>query len=423
MEINKEQEQLLSKIKEVTNETTKRIADEFNIKIKDIETKSAKFEDANKNVEAIDSKINTIIKEHNDITLELKSLSEKFNSKQVEKIDFKQELGIFFKENIDKIKEIRRGGHGSLNINLKAAAPMIAGSATSPDGIPTIAGVQMAPPSNVSLKTSFIESLVTNLTTGLASYPYTESVPKDGDYSFIAEKGTKPLTDFKIETRYATPVKVAAHIELSEESVTDIPSLQSIAENLLLNKHNLKKQSGILNGDGSNNTPKGALAYGRAFSNANLAAKIVKPNFMDYVNACITDIYMTHNYTDEIPFMPNIVLVNPYDFFINMVAAKDSRGLSLYPAASLFNRLSVGGVTILPVEEITAGKLFVADLSKYNITNYVPYSMRIAWINDQAITNQFCIIGESRFHAFVKKLDEKAFIYDTIANIDTAIKQ
>jgi hypothetical protein len=37
------------------------------------------------------------------------------------------------------------------------------------------------------------------------------------------------------------------------------------------------------------------------------------------------------------------------------------------------------------------------------------------------IKNQFVILGESRFHAFVKKLDEQAFIYDTIATIKSAI--
>jgi hypothetical protein len=49
------------------------------------------------------------------------------------------------------------------------------------------------------------------------------------------------------------------------------------------------------------------------------------------------------------------------------------------------------------------------------------YTVKIGWINDDFIKNQFCIVGESRFHAFVKKLDEQAFIYDTIATIKTAI--
>ena len=60
-------------------------------------------------------------------------------------------------------------------------------------------------------------------------------------------------------------------------------------------------------------------------------------------------------------------------------------------------------------------------MSKYNVTNYIGYTVRIGWINDQFITNKFTMVGESRFHAFVKKLDEAAFIYDDIATIELAI--
>ena len=60
-------------------------------------------------------------------------------------------------------------------------------------------------------------------------------------------------------------------------------------------------------------------------------------------------------------------------------------------------------------------------MSKYNTTNYMPYTVKIGWVNDDFIKNQFVILAESRFHAFVKKLDEQAFIYDDIAIIKTAI--
>ena len=71
--------------------------------------------------------------------------------------------------------------------------------------------------------------------------------------------------DFKIETRYATPVKTASWIKLTDESVQDIVGLQSIANDLLRKKHDLKKQNGILFGDGIAPNPKGATEYGRTF--------------------------------------------------------------------------------------------------------------------------------------------------------------
>lgn len=265
-------------------------------------------------------------------------------------------------------------------------------------------------------------SRVTTLETSLASYPYTETVPKDGDYAFLAEAATKPQIDFKIETRFANPVKLAAWIKLTEEAVTDIVGLQSIATDFLFKKHNRKKAKGILNGDGISPNPKGATTYGRAFSAGALANTVTAPNIMDVINAAVTDIFTTHNYEDEMNYMPNMAMVNPVDFFVNFVAAKDGFGHPLYPTAGLFNMVVIGGVMIMPDEDITVGKVFVADLTKYNVTNYVPYSVRIGWVNDDFIKNQFVILGESRFHAFVKRLDQQAFIYDDIATIKTAIE-
>lgn len=326
----------------------------------------------------------------------------------------------FISENAEKIASIRKAGSGTIELEVDKAVIEVA-NATLPVAAPALQGVQVAPPSRANFRTAVINSMVTTIPTTQASYAYTETLPLSGDFGFVAEKGTKPNIDMKFETRYASPLKVAAHMVLTEEAVQDIPNLQAVAYDFLRQKHDLKKEKGLLLGDGISPNPKGATVYGRAFSAGSLALAVTAPNFMDVVNACITDIYTTHNFTDEMPYMANLVLVNPNDFFTQLVAAKDLNGLPLYPSASLFNQVQLGGVTIMPHEDIVAGKIFVADLSKYNTTDYMGYTVKIGWINDDFIKNQFCIVGESRFHAFVKKLDEQAFIYDTIATIKTAI--
>ncbi len=369
-----------------------------------------------KSVNAKPEEFETLKTEHVNLMAEFKAWKEKGTPGD---LSFKSQLNKFIADNADKIKELKAAGSGT--IEFKAVGSMLTTSSSNPDGIPDLQGVQVAPPGNVNLKDTIVDGLVSNFATGLASYPYTESIPKDGDFAFILEAGTKAEIDFKIETRYAAPKKVAAYMLLSEESVTDIPGLQSIAYDYLRKKHNLKKQNGILFGDGTGANLKGATTYGRAFSAGPLANSVTTPNFMDVVNAAITDIFTTHNYTDEMPYMANLVMVNPVDFYIELVAAKDGFGHPLYPMASLFNKVTIGGATIIPFEDIPAGKIFVADMSKYNTTNYVGYTVKIGWINDNFITNQFCILGESRLHGFVKKLDEQAFIYDNIATIKTAI--
>jgi hypothetical protein len=333
----------------------------------------------------------------------------------------KAQIDKFVADNHAEIIKMKNAGHGLLEMTVKVPEDITSASASNPDGIPEIVGVQMAPPSNVNLRGVIIDGLVTTFATSLAAYPYTDTVPKDGDYSFVGEGGLKPQMDFVVETRYAEPCKIAAHMILTDESVQDIPGLQSIANNYLRAKHDLKRQNGILFGTGLGDECTGATVYGRTFVAGGMANCVSDTNFMDVVNACITDIFTTHNYVDEMPYLANVVMVNPVDFYCELVAAKDGNGLPLYPMAGLFNRVTIGGATIIPFEDIPAGKIFVADLSKYNVTNYVGYTVRIGWINDQLITNKFTMVGESRFHAFVKKLDEQAFIYDDIATIKLAI--
>lgn len=323
-------------------------------------------------------------------------------------------------DNYEKITKAFKDGSGIVEFEVKDVADI-----TTANGVntlpPNITGTQQAPLSNVNLRDFDVTPLTTNINTSLAAYPYTEAKPKDGDYTFVAEGTEKPQIDLTWETNYAKPVKAAAWLRLTEEAVQDVAGLQSVANDFLRKKHNIKKSKGILFGDGISPNPKGATEYGRAFVAGDMAGAVANPNFMDVVNACITDIATTHNYEDEMPYMANLVLINPIDFYIQLVSAKTADGIPLYPTASLFNQVVIGGVTIRPEETIPSGKIFVCDMTKYNTTNYKPYVVKIGWINDDFIKNQFVILAESRFHAFVKKLDEQAFIYDDIATVKAAI--
>jgi hypothetical protein len=370
-------------------------------------------------IKSLNEKLELIVKEQEAFGLRMKAITEKPNNDTSK--SFKETIYKFVEDNSEAIvKAFKNGGAVEMDVT-KAVGIVEVASATLPVAAPALQGVQVAPPSRANLRSAVINSMVTTIPTTQASYAYTETLPKEGGFDFVAEKGTKPQIDMKFETRYASPVKAAAWMKLTEEAVTDIPQLQAIAYDFLRKQHDLKREKGILNGDGISPNPKGATTYGRAFTAGALALKVENPNFMDVINACITDIYTTHNFTDEMPYMANIILIHPNDFFINLVSAKDADGKPLYPTATLFNQVNIGGVTIMPHEDIATGKIFVADLSKYNTTNYVGYNVKIGWVNDDFIKNQFVILGESRFHAFVKKLDEQAFIYDDIATIKTAI--
>lgn len=305
---------------------------------------------------------------------------------------------------------------------MKTVGTITVGSATAPDPVPTLFGAQSTPPEMFAIREDDIMSLCTRFTTNQASFPYTEAKPKDGNYAFqTAEGAAKEQIDFTTETRFASPVTLAAWQELSTQSVQDVPYLQQLAYDLLYKKHNRKKNKSILFGTGTSGENKGATLYASAFTAGSLANAIENVNIMDIIGSVATIIATTHDYEDQVGYRANLVKMSPIDYMLNFVSAKTSFGTPLYPTAGLFGRLSIGGFTIIPSEDIPVGYLFVGDMSRYNITDYVPYSVVIGRINDNLIKNKFVMLGESRFHAFVRKLDEKAFVYDTIDNIKAAI--
>jgi hypothetical protein len=334
---------------------------------------------------------------------------------------YEAQLKSFLFEKGSEIKSMFENGSGSIEFTPKAVADITTGNGTDAVQYPAVAHNELG---DFNFRND--DSLVSLANVSSSSSPvfsYSELAPKDGDYTFVAEGATKPQIDFNWVNRFAEPFKIAAHEILTEEAVTDVARLESVARGYLVKKHNLFKANQLYFGAGTSGLPSGATVIGRTFVATGMADKFAAgtSNFMDVVNACITDIYRTHNYTDESSYMPNIVMINPIDFFLNLVGAKDGQGLPLYPQAGLFNQVSIGGVTIKPWEKIPAGKIFVGDMKQMNVVNYVPFSIRIGWINDQFITNMFTMVGESRYFQFVKELDKQAFIYDDIATVQAAI--
>jgi HK97 family phage major capsid protein len=327
----------------------------------------------------------------------------------------------FVNENVDEIEKIRKAGTGEVKFTPKVVGDMSRGSGTD-QGTPPVELHNNLGSFNLRNDAALL-SLATISSTNAPALTYTELIPKEGGYAFVAEAGTKPQTDFKWENRFVQPYKAAAYEVLSEELVTDVARVESVAREYLQKTHDLHKVNAIYFGDGTGNNPTGATVAGRTFVSTSMVDvfPLGGSNFMDVVNACITDVYRTQGFTDEAHYMPNIVLINPIDFFINLVGAKDGNGLPLYPQAGLFNEVRIGGVVIKPWIKVPVGKIFVADMTKMNVVNYVPFSIRIGWINDQFITNQFTMVGESRYYVYIKNLDLAAFIYDDIATVQAAI--
>ena len=376
------------------------------------------LQDAQKNGASKDE----VLKLHTAIEKQGTALEEYINGLNAKTTEsLKTQVFGFIEENETKIKELYTKGSGHVEFVPKVVADMTTGSGANATAAShllsdNLGGFNMRDDSSLL-------NLATRSKTGQPVYTYSELTPKDGDYAFTAEGTAKPQIDFNWVNRFANPVKSAGYEILTEESVQDVARLQSVAETYLMQKHDLKKVNGMYFGPGTGANPLGATVASRVFVGTNMVDVFPAgtSNFMDVVNAIITDIYVVRNFAEEAPYRPNIVLINPIDFFVKLVGAKDGNGLPLYPQAGLFDQVRIGGITIRPWSEIPVGKIFVADMSKMHVVDYIPFSIRIGWINDQLITNKFTMVGESRFYAYIKNLDLTAFVYDDIATVQAAI--
>lgn len=278
----------------------------------------------------------------------------------------------------------------------------------------------------LNLRDPFIENYATVTRTAKPVYTYADYKPKDGDAGFTAEAAAKSQVDLQVVAKTLTPKKATAYEIMSEEAITDIPRLQSESQNLVLRKVLLKRQYGILFGDTTGDTPNGVINQANAFDGASWTGdKVTDVNLYDIIVAVANQIFNTHNYTDEQHYYPNLAVLNPATIAA-LKLKKNEFGMYLFPQFQLVgangNTINIDGITVLPQRDISATKILVGDFTKLRIINYVDYSNRMGWINDQFIKNLFTMLGESRFFTVIKSLDKAAFIYDDIADVADGIK-
>jgi hypothetical protein len=323
---------------------------------------------------------------------------------------------------LDEITKIYQAKSGSVDI-LKTVGNITTGNVTTDTGGSALLDMLNADEiMDIRLRTPFIEEFANVSSTSKPIYAYVDYLPGEGDVDFIAEGGEKPQLDLDIAVRSEAPVKAAGYEILTEEAVTDIPRMEYNARSLLLKKYLLKRQDGILFGDGTGSNPLGVTNVASAFNPASwVGAKVNNPNLYDVIVALANQIFTTVSYTDDVEYYPNVAFVNPGDFSAWKLQ-KDLKENYLFPSIALFNGKDIDGIRVIPKNKIPAGYILMGDFSKLNIIDYIAYSVRIGWINDQFIKNLFTMLGEGRFYVFAKNLDQRAFVYDTIANVIAGIE-
>ncbi|MFD2597518.1 phage major capsid protein [Sphingobacterium corticis] len=236
----------------------------------------------------------------------------------------------------------------------------------------------------------------------------------EGNAEFLGEGELKPLRSFEYSQEESKAKKVAVAFKVTTESLQDISILADEIRQDGIEAVEDEVNDKLLNGDGTIATePKGLIVQAAAFNVVGLT--VANPNNYDAIVAASLQVSMLRH-------TPNIAFVNSIDF-TNLALTKGSDGHYIMPlfATKDGERIQIAEIRVVKSDEIEVGSVLVGDMRKFHVRPYGPYTIEIGTENDDLRKNLRTIIVERRLHAYIKKHDKTAFVYDTFDNIKAAI--
>jgi len=406
-----EEEAGLKMLEDEINNHFKGLIDEASLKAK-IDEVSAKF--AGKDFETKYSELLDTVKEQANLIDQVKSMLKNGGGGTGEDHSIKGQLKAFMesadgKSGLEALKA-KRGGM-TLVIDLKAATTMTV-AANTVDATPF--GTRIEVESGITdlvRNTPFVADLFNARGTNAPTIFWVEKENADGQAQFIAEGELKPLVDFDFKKVSSNAVKVAAVTKASTEMLDDIDGMAGLIQDEILYQIAIEKDTQLLTGVGTGDNPYGIDYWGGAYVLTTI--QCATPNLADCIMAVATQIRNLH-------FNPNIAIVNPIDA-TNLQLSKDSTGQYVIPPFTTANGMTVAGLKVVESPNVAVGSLRVLDTSKINYRPYRTVTITMGWENDDFRKNLVTIIGEERFHFFVKSAHTGCIVDDTIANVTAAI--
>lgn len=283
------------------------------------------------------------------------------------------------------------GANASITQNVSAAA-LLRGDAN-------------APIETIQRKRPWILDFVFVGSTANSSFVWFNEVPKQGDFAVTAEGAVKPLLMYTFDRLSADYKKVAGRVKITEEFAMDFPRLVSTIEDLMRVDCRNKMNDLILTD---------LIANASTYSNPALALQIDGADNWAAIAAAagqLANFYYT----------PNILVLNPNQGIIN-ATMKDSTGqyINYEP---LMREIEAGNITVLRHPDVAMGKFFLGDGNAYKVWLRGDLIVRIGYSNDDFDRNQYSMVVEQYFFAFISAAKKAGLIYGDFAAIKTAIEK
>jgi hypothetical protein len=226
-----------------------------------------------------------------------------------------------------------------------------------------------------------------------------DEIAKEGDFAVTAEGAVKPMVQYRFERKSADYVKAAGYTQITDEFERDFPGLYTTIRRLMVSDCKLKIADLILTN---------LLSVAPTFSYTGLNAKVDNVDNFGAIYAAMVG-------AQTLYFNPNVLFLNPADAAI-MALQKTTQGNYLEtPLNALFDAIVVD-------PRITAGTFLLGDLSNYNVDFYGDIIVKIGYINDDLIRNQFTVVVEQFFFQYISTNKLGGIVKGTFSTIKTALE-
>lgn len=211
----------------------------------------------------------------------------------------------------------------------------------------------------------------------------------------VEEGAEKPLIQNTFQLELSKAKKLAAYIKITEEFEQDVPQLATLVRRLLQERIVRAWDDAI---------QLALVAISTSFTGAGLTGSIPFANYWDAIYAMMAQVRVSN-------FIPNSVSIHPYTN-VKMQADKTSTGEYLLPPFKDEIQRMLTQANKMPVDNALVG-----DLKQYKVDVYKEFVLKVGWVNTDFIQNQFCVLGELRYHRYISDNRKAAILNGNLGNI------
>lgn len=249
--------------------------------------------------------------------------------------------------------------------------------------------------------------------TSLSSFPWVNKTNKQGNAAFIGEGVLKPLASFDLTPETSNAKKVAEAMKMSTELLYDVEGFETMVENELRYEVEMAANTAVLTGTLSSTSPAGVTTIASPYTL--VGVETTNPNNADAIRAAKAQLISLFFDRDIVAF------INPVDAANMDLTKADDSGVYMLPPFTTSDGRVIAGVPVIEDNNIPVGYLLIGDMDKYRILMYQDFHIAWGWENDDFRKNLITVLGEMRIHQYSSANWAGAFVYDTFANIKTAI--